>query len=528
MLQRSYAIVDLFAGPGGLAEGFSKVKRQDGSRAFEVVLSVEKEASAHRTLQLRAFIRQFGDEFPDAYYDWIKDEGPEPDWSRLYPREWASARREALCLTLGDPADEAILEDRLNQIRAEHGERTIVIGGPPCQAYSLVGRARNSGIADYVFEQDGRHTLYKAYVAVLAKLRPVAFVMENVKGLLSSRAHGDSLFSQVLSDLRSAAGGSDDYELVALTPKGLFPHLPEPSDFIVRAERHGVPQARHRVIIVGLRRDIANHQKEVGYGSLLDESDAPVTVRQVIGALPPLRSGLSRQADSDDAWKEALLSILADLKADKCADNDPLNQTFGAEVESICERLRHKNKPLLRIDGTPSGVQEDCPSFLQEWLIDPRLARLPNHETRSHIKSDLARYAFASVFSAAKGYSPKATEFPRALAPAHINWDSGKFTDRFKVQVWNRPSSTITSHISKDGHYFIHPDPAQCRSLTVREAARLQTFPDNYLFLGNRTQQYVQVGNAVPPFLAWQIGHALLSLVDRSGRGSPSFHHVSR
>ncbi len=516
----TYAIVDLFAGPGGLAEGFSKVKRQDGSRAFEVALSVEKEASAHRTLQLRAFLRKFGDEFPSQYYDWVRDQGPEPDWAELYPIQWAFARKEALCLTLGDPSDESILDDRLNQIRADHGESTIVIGGPPCQAYSLVGRARNSGIADYVFEQDGRHTLYKAYVAVLAKLRPVAFVMENVKGLLSSRAHGESLFSQVLSDLRSAAGGSDDYQLVALTPKGLFPHLPEPSDFIVRSEHHGVPQARHRVIIIGLRRDVANQREKIGYGSLLEESDAPVTVRQIIGALPPLRSGLSRQSDSDEAWKAALLSILADLKGDPCVDDDPLSETFGAELGSVSEKLRHKNNLLMRFDVASSAVPEDCPASLQKWLIDPRLPRLPNHETRSHIKSDLARYAFASVFSAVKGYSPKANEFPRALAPAHINWDSGKFTDRFKVQVWDRPSSTITSHISKDGHYFIHPDPAQCRSLTVREAARLQTFPDNYLFLGNRTQQYVQVGNAVPPFLAWQIGHALLSLLDFSSFGA--------
>ena len=166
--------------------------------------------------------------------------------------------------------------------------------------------------------------------------------------------------------------------------------------------------------------------------------------------------------------------------------------------------------------------------LLDGWYGDPQLQSYLNHETRAHMASDLYRYLFVAIMGELKKHSPQLKDFPDDLLPKHNNVikradkddkkvsSEQKFADRFKVQVWDNPSSTITSHISKDGHYFIHPDPLQCRSLTVREVARLQTFPDNYFFEGNRTQQYHQVGNAVPPFLAHQLSRIVFDIFEKA------------
>jgi DNA (cytosine-5)-methyltransferase 1 len=158
---------------------------------------------------------------------------------------------------------------------------------------------------------------------------------------------------------------------------------------------------------------------------------------------------------------------------------------------------------------------------LADWFSYEKVPVACNHATRTHIGEDLQRYFYAACFGKVHRRSPKLSNFPTALWPEHKNVteqdpDDFIFEDRFRVQLRDFPATTVTSHISKDGHCFIHYDPTQCRSLTVREAARLQTFPDTYFFAGPRTAQYQQVGNAVPPILARQIAEQIYMMLNRN------------
>jgi DNA (cytosine-5)-methyltransferase 1 len=504
-----FKVVDLFAGPGGLAEGFSSVRDEAGRRVFDIALSVEKEPSAFRTLQLRSFVRQFEGGLPNLYYDYLAGHADMQQLRAACPKQWKAAEAETMLLELGASGSNAILDPLIDRIRDEAAGNAILVGGPPCQAYSLVGRARNRGVSGYVPREDHRHYLYREYIRILERLRPAAFVMENVKGFLSAKVDGERIFNRVLADLRNA-GGENSYSLVPLVAGTRR----NGAEYLIEAERHGVPQRRHRVILFGIRSDLASGLEGLPVGPSLLEPGAVTTVEDVLASMPRLRSGLSKSGDDWSSW----------LAAAEQAFDEAANAAFEEEDEQldrVAKRLVELRARLAQTGKLPRSSSDIAPvrsNLLSDWLIDPALSTLPNHETRGHMEPDLARYAFAAVFAEVTKRSPKASDFPARLAPAHQNWKSGKFNDRFRVQIWDTPSTTVTSHIAKDGHYFIHPDPLQCRSLTVREAARLQTFPDNYKFEGNRTEQFVQVGNAVPPLLAVGIARVVARAL------APSYH----
>jgi DNA (cytosine-5)-methyltransferase 1 len=515
-------IIDLFAGPGGLGEGFS-AHRVGDKQAFKIAMSIEKEDSAHRTLRLRALFRQYdAANVPQAYYEFLQGnlgKYPEDELYRLPELKDAleNAEREGQKLTLGKDSQRTIYK-KIREVLGK--DEFVLIGGPPCQAYSLVGRSRNYGDQgkSYSAIDDHRNFLYLEYLKIIAKFQPKIFVMENVKGMLSAKVGGQYIGGSIQDDLQ------DPYKATKVEPDNgrskhkfkicsfvrktgtddFFQQTYNPKDFVIKSEEYGIPQARHRVILLGIREDIWEEQSHF---EVLANYDETPTVKDVISDLPEIRSRLSKEEDSTGNWKSLFLRFEKDyipqLNNDEHVDQDVLDNL-------LLNVMSMSNSP--ESIGSEKGLTKDhkfnknLPKYLKDWYYDKRLgSHVINHEARGHISADLLRYFYYSSFAQIKGKSPKSNNLPGILWPNHRNFDTGKFADRFRVQQENTPGTTVTSHISKDGHYFIHYDPTQCRSFTVREAARIQTFPDNYYFVGNRTQQYVQVGNAVPPYLAIQI-----------------------
>jgi DNA (cytosine-5)-methyltransferase 1 len=506
-------IIDLFAGPGGLGEGFMSIKNEKGKSFFDIKLSIEKDENAHKTLIWRSFYRQFvknGKPVPQEYYDALemsdvnqREKFIENTLDKF--AEGLDARKEAQLIELGGvnwPSEKVdkLIEDQLN-----NEKDWVLIGGPPCQAYSNAGRSRVGGIDP----EDHRVYLYQEYLRILEKHKPAVFVMENVKGLLSAKVGEEKVFDWMKRDLKV-----DSNYLI----HSFVQPVEKDMDFLIKSEKYGVPQMRHRVILLGVRKDYSHK------GDYLEQKEI-VNLDSVIGLMPAVRSGLNREfikydsnevyengkpkrlyvniQDNESNWKSIMSKNLNQIKkwgdlnlSDLSSGPIEIKLGIGSEFVKSKQSIRSKH-PLFN------------------WYTDKKLNGLTNHQSRAHLTQDLMRYLFAALYVEKYKTFPRLNDYAthsKDLLPDHENVESGKFTDRFRVQVPDRPATTITSHISKDGHYFIHYDAKQCRSLTVREAARIQTFPDNYLFRGSRTAQFHQVGNAVPPYLASQMAEIVKNI----------------
>ncbi|NLA96529.1 MAG: DNA cytosine methyltransferase, partial [Clostridiaceae bacterium] len=331
----------------------------------------------------------------------------------------------------------------LNDIAKESSVQSIsvVIGGPPCQAYSLIGRGR---MKEQVFEDD-RNYLFKYYLNIVREFQPRLFVFENVPGIISA-GKGD-----LLTAIRR------EFEDIGYGLKS-GPDQENHANNIIDCKDFGVYQNRRRLILFGYKKK--DYPGGFDYPDLHGFSmsfDEPLNTKNAISDLPPLHAG-----QGADFW-------------------------YG------------RYSPKRRLSLFQGCMREESPGVL-------------NHFARPHREQDLKIYEM-QIAASKKGTKIGYSELPESLQ-FHKNGSKKVFEDRFRVHGTKETPHTIVAHISKDGHYNIHPDPQQLRSLTVREAARIQSFPDNYFFEGYRTAQFVQVGNAVPPLLSRAIAKAVKKELD--------------
>ena len=589
-------IIDLFAGPGGLGEGFSNCKKNS---PFEISMSVEFEPNAHKTLTLRALYRKLTDkEKSKYYYPYIQSTNASQKKERgeTLRKHCADKWEAALHETMGSPhalghpekwrkikdgerltpkdhkptEQEKAIFERVADIKKNHKGPIIVIGGPPCQAYSVNGRNRQKAEKDYKPENDERFFLYQEYLKVLDAAEPDIFIMENVEGILTAKmADGELIFQRIKRDLvRPDNKPSEQYDIYSLVKKpetpssaNSAPIYNDDHDYVIKASDFGVPQGRKRVILMGIKRKY----KAVDKIMLPVETGSTPNTGELIGALPRLRSGLSKEKEGPDTteqwmklWasnQEELCNVLGYEKeveqvAKRWIAIDKKEREKAKKPPYTTKEIKEKkkqytstittafNKTLSEVDKlTPINTASNGNDFflpaksksstfrtdfanrypdLYKWLYRD-IGGVANHKTRGHMKDDLKRYMFSAAWAKAhnksESPSPKSKNFPKAISPQHKNWETGNHADRFRTIEASMIPLTITSHLRKDGHAQIHYDATQNRSLTVREAARIQTFPDDYYFEGPQGWQFQQVGNAVPSFLAKQIAEHVLKIM---------------
>lgn len=400
MKKNNINFIELFAGASGLGEGFI-------SEGFNQVAAVEMDIHCCETLKTRsAYHYLIKHNKKDIYDNYLKGK---IDKTALY----AHIPSEILSKTI----HKEINNENLNFIKdgiknkLENKELDIIIGGPPCQAYSIIGKPKNN-----LKNKDKRLYLYKFYISFLDAFKPKCFLFENVCGLLS--IDNGNLFSSVKQEF-TKSGYDINYD-------------------VLNASHYGVLQQRKRIILVGIRKD------------------------------------LKEKFDFNSIQKIDNKYLIKDL----------LNDLVKLNANQSSKKYRAKTNNYLKTFNI-RGEEDNI---------------LTCHTSRAHNQRDLSIYKIIVGTWNKNKRRLKYNELPKELR-THKNIKS--FLDRFKIVADNMPySHTIVAHIAKDGHHYIHPDIDQNRSLTVREAARIQSFPDNYFFEGPRTAQFTQVGNAVPPILS--------------------------
>ena len=402
-------VVDLFAGGGGFYEGFIRA-------GCKLICCIEIDKSACDTLKTRAIYHALKNKGKlNKYKDYVLNKISKEDLVDKF--ELQRDRDSIMCKEISENTYVDLIDKIKNRLAGR--QLDIIVGGPPCQAYSYIGRSRDK----QNMENDTRNYLYKYYIEFLKALKPKAFIFENVPGLKTA---GDGRHLANMLKAMKNIGYMTDYDIINTV------------DF-------GVPQNRKRIILFGWKND----------------------------------SGIKTYPCFHKIKRTYLVSdFLKDLPAIDAGD------------QIAFKKYKSRNILLESLD-----------------IIDPKFGILFDHVARKHNSRDLEIYKLAVILKN-QGHNLKYNQLPKKLR-THKNTTG--FLDRFKVvDSSSLGSHTVVAHISKDGHYYIHPDQKQNRSLSVREAARLQTFPDDYKFEGSLSSKFQQIGNAVPPMLAEIIAKTII------------------
>lgn len=408
-VEKQYTVIDLFAGAGGLSEGFVQA-------GFVPIAHVEMDKDACNTLRTRCCFHYLrANNQLDIYYKYLKGE---------ITREtlYASVPAEVINAVINVEISDKTINDTFDQIKllAKGRKIDMIIGGPPCQAYSLLGRHRKT------MEDDPRTLLYLQYGKFLKEFSPMGFVFENVPGLLSAKK-GEHF--QNIKEYFKELGYVVHYKML------------DASDY-------GVLQVRHRLIIVGWRKG-----QDYGYPNVINNR-VKVVVNDILKDLPFLRAG---------------------------------------DIKNVATYQMPANQYLL-----DSNIRNESENFVSQNITRPLNDR------------DALIYKYAIRKWNNEKIRVKNDKLPKEIRTQR---NETSFLDRFKVIDGEGFSHTIIAHLAKDGHYYILPNEDLCRSISVREAARLQSFPDNFYFEGSRSTIFKQIGNAVPPLMAKSIAKSILSLL---------------
>ncbi|GAA5262787.1 DNA cytosine methyltransferase [Methanocalculus sp. MC3] len=409
-MKKRYLALDMFSGGGGLTEGFVR-------QGFDFAAHIEMNKDAAETLKTRLCYHDLKqNKEQDIYADYYKGTiSREEFFARA--KETGAGTESVINNEINNECENRMIELIKKNLFDRYDRDTVdvVIGGPPCQAYSLVGRGRDlNGMKD-----DPRNYLYRHYISFLRAFEPELFVFENVPGIMSAR--DKTIFPDILEQCKAAG------------------YYIDPKPKILNASIFGVLQNRNRIVIIGWKEERNHSYPE------FEQLPLKGQVWDLLNDLP------EQQAIRDN--KDIFLPYT----------RDAYEYTRNAKIRNGFGGVRH-------------------------------------HAARFHNDRDREIYRLAiEQWNRGKGTRLKYNELPEQLQ-GHKNKEV--FIDRYKVVNGNGHSHAVVAHLAKDGHYFIHPDIKQARSLTVREAARLQSFPDDYYFEGSRLAKYTQIGNAVPPLMA--------------------------